>query len=145
MPFRFSLATVLRVRESLESNEERALQKIQLAMAHVVHQIEMLTTQITKLHQAREQALQQPISASHLHLLLQQAHGAGEKKESLLQDLQVLEQKRDEQIVRYQAAHRDRETLTDLSDKQRDAYDQEQLRAQQRSLDDIFIARRKQV
>jgi flagellar FliJ protein len=145
MPFRFSLATVLRVRESLESNEERALQKIQLAMAHVVHQIEVLTTQITKLHQAREQALQQPISASHLHLLLQQAHGAGEKKESLLQDLQVLEQKRDGQIVRYQAAHRDRETLTDLSDKQRDAYDQEQLRAQQRSLDDIFITRRKQV
>lgn len=145
MPFRFSLATVLRVRQSLEGNEERALQKIQLAIAHVVHQIEVLTAQIAKLHQAREQALQQPISAHHLHLLLQQAQGAGEKKESLFQDLQVLEQKRDEQIVRYQAAHRDRETLTDLSDKQRDIYDQEQLRAQQRSLDDIFIARRKQI
>ena len=144
MPFRFSLAAVLRVRESLEENEERALQKIQLAMARVVHQIEELTSQIKKLHDAREETMQQPISASHLHLLVQQAQGAGERKKALYNDLHALEQLRDQQIIRYQTAHRNRETLTEMSDKQRDAYEQDQLRTQQRALDDIFIARHHQ-
>ncbi|HEX4322524.1 MAG TPA: flagellar FliJ family protein [Acidobacteriaceae bacterium] len=144
MAFRFSLATVLRVRESLERNEERALQKIQLAMAHLAHQIDELTSKIVKLHEAREKTLQQPISASHLHMLLEDATSAAEQKKSLIENLHLLEQQRDQQILRYQAAHRDRETLTDLSDNQKDAYEQDQLRAQQRVLDDIFMARRHQ-
>lgn len=144
MAFRFSLATVLRVRESLERNEERALQKIQLAMARVVHQVDELTAQITKLHEAREKALREPVAASHLHMLLGDATAAGERKKVLLDDLRILEQQRDQQILRYQVAHRDRETLTDLSDNQKESYEQDQLRAQQRALDDIFMARRHQ-
>ena len=42
MAFRFSLATVLRVRESIELREERALKKIQMEMARVSHEIEEL-------------------------------------------------------------------------------------------------------
>ena len=142
MPFRFPLATVLRVRESLEKNEERALQKIQLEMARVSHQIEELTAKIAKSHETREQAMAQPIPARDLHTLLWEVKAATEKKKALHHDLQILEQQRDEQIKAYQDAHRDRETMTDMSNKQRDVYEQEQTRAQQKSLDDIFIARR---
>jgi len=142
MPFRFPLATVLRVRESLEKREERALQRIQLEMARVSHQIEELTARIAKSHDAREQAMAQPIPARDLHTLLWEVQAAGEKKKALRQDLQTLEQQRDQQIKVYREAHRDRETMTDMSNKQRDVYEQEQARAQQKSLDDIFIARR---
>ena len=142
MPFRFPLATVLRVRESLEKREERALQKIQLEMARVSHQIEELTARIAKSHHAREQAMAQPIPARDLHALLWEVQAAGEKKKALYHDLQTLEQQRDQQIKVYREAHRDRETMTDMSNKQRDVYEQEQARAQQKSLDDIFIARR---
>jgi flagellar export protein FliJ len=142
MPFQFSLATVLKVRESLEKREERALQKIQLEMAHVLRQIEELTEQIAKTHQAREQAMAQPIPASHLQTLLAQAQAAAERKIALFQALRTLEQQRDRQIKVYQQAHRDRETLTDMSNKQRDIYEQDQARAEQKTLDDIFMARR---
>jgi len=142
MPFRFPLATVLRVRESLEKHEERALQKIQLEMARVSHQIEELTVRIAKSHDAREKAMAQPIPARDLHTLLWEVQAAGEKKKALHRELQTLEQQRNEQIKVYQEAHRDRETMTDMSNKQRDVYEHEQTRAQQKSLDDIFIARR---
>jgi flagellar export protein FliJ len=142
MPFRFSLATVLRIRESLEKREERALQKIQLEVARVLHQIEELNAEIAKSHEAREHAMQQPIPASHLHMLLWQAQVAGEKRVVLFQNLLVLEQQRDQQIKVYQQAHRDRETLTDMSNQQRDLYELDQGRAEQKSLDDIFMARR---
>jgi len=142
MPFRFSLATVLRVRESMEKREERALQKIQLEMAHVLRQIEELNAEIAKSHEVREQAMQQPIPASYLHMLLWQVQAAGEKRVMLFQNLLVLEQQRDQQIKVYQQAHRDRETLTDMSNQQRDLYEQEQARGEQKSLDDIFMARR---
>jgi flagellar export protein FliJ len=142
MPFRFSLATVLQIRESLEKREERALQKIQLEMARVLHQIEELNAEIAKSHKMREQEMAQPIPASHLHMLLWQVQAAGEKRVMLFQNLLALEQQRDQQIKVYQQAHRDRETLTDLSNQQRDLYEQEQARGEQKSLDDIFMARR---
>lgn len=142
MPFRFSLATVLRIRESLEKREERALQKIQLEMAHVLRQIEELNAEIAKSHEMREQEMAQLIPASHLHMLLWQVQAAGERRVTLFQNLLVLEQQRDQQIKVYQQAHRDRETLTDMSNQQRDLYEQEQARGEQKSLDDIFMARR---
>ena len=142
MSFRFSLATVLRIRESLEKREERALQKIQLEMAHVLRQIEELNAEIAKSHKMREQEMAQPIPASHLHMLLWQVQAAGERRGTLFQNLLVLEQQRDQQIKVYQQAHRDRETLTDMSNQQRDIYEQEQARDEQKSLDDIFMARR---
>jgi flagellar export protein FliJ len=133
---------VLRVRESLEKREERALQKIQLEMARVLHQIEELNAEIRKSHEAREHAMQQPIPASHLQMLIWQVQVAGEKRGTLVQDLLVLEQQRDQQIKVYQQAHRDRETLTGMSNQQRDLYEQEQARGEQKTLDDIFMARR---
>ena len=142
MAFRFPLATVLRVRESVEEREERALQRIQLEIARARRQIEELSAAITNAHLAREEALRRPVPASHLHTMLADAQAAVEKKKTILHALHTLEQQRDQQMKIYQAAHRDREMLTDMQDQQLNAYQQEQSRAQQKNLDDIFIARR---
>jgi flagellar export protein FliJ len=142
MAFRFPLATVLRVKENIEEREERALQKIQLEMERVRREIEELSAHLEKAHDAREQAMQRTIPAGHLHTMLWEARAAAEKKKALLHTLQILEEQRDQQMKAYQAAHRDRETLTGMFDEQRDAYEQEQTRTQQKHLDDIFIARR---
>jgi flagellar export protein FliJ len=142
MPFRFPLATVLRVRKSLEKREERALQKIQLDMARIARQIDELSAEIAKAHQVREQAMQRPIPASHLQMHSWSSEAALARKKSLLRDLFRLEELRDLQLKAYHAAHRNSETLTDLLHKQRDAYELEQARTQQKQLDDIFIARR---
>jgi flagellar export protein FliJ len=142
MPFRFALATVLQVREGLEKKEERALQKIQIEISRALHQIDELSAEIQRSKSAREAAMKQPVQAIHLHMLLAAADVAERKRKVLRDSLLKLELQRDQQIKIYRAAHCDRETLTDMSDKQRDAYDQKQTRLQQKSLDDIFIARR---
>jgi flagellar FliJ protein len=142
MAFRFPLATVLRVRESIEKREERALQSIQLEIARLLRQIEELSAEIAQAHIARNTALQKPIAAINLQMMTWQAHAADDRKAALLQTLTALELKRDEQIKVYQAAHRAHETVLNMKHEQQDAHEQEQTRAQQKYLDDIFIARR---
>ena len=141
MAFRFTLATVLRVKESIERREERALREIQLEMARVSRQIDEIDANIAQSQNARNHLLQQPTPAGQLQTMLWEAQAAVEKRKALLQTLQTLEQQRNQQLKLYQAAHRDHETLINLANEQRTAYELAEARAQQKYLDDIFIAR----
>jgi flagellar biosynthesis chaperone FliJ len=67
---------------------------------------------------------------------------AEQRLRSMLGQLQVLEQTRDKQMKVYQAAHREREMLTDIRKRQKDMYEREWLREEQKRLDDTFMARR---
>lgn len=142
MAFRFPLMAVLRVRESIEQREERALQRIQLEMARVVRQIEELNEAMARAHAAREQALRRTMPGGELQSMLWQVQAAAEVKKALLVTLQGLEELRLQQMKVYQAAHRDHETMINMRNEQRDAYDVEQARGEQKYLDDIFMARR---
>lgn len=142
MAFRFPLATVLRVKQSLEKREERELQRIQLEMARVAHQMEQLTEAMAKAYAERNQALQQALPAGQLHTMLWEARAAAEAKNALRITLQGLEEQRLKQMKVFLAAHREHETIINLFNEQRNAYEVEQTRAQQKYLDDIFIARR---
>ena len=142
MPFRFPLATVLRLRESVQKQEERALQKIVLEMARVARQIDQATVEIAEACNAEERAMQRPIPASQVQMLVWKKQAAIEKRASLDCNRRTLEQQRDRQLKVYHAAYRNSETLIDLRDSQRDKYEQERARADQKRLDDIFGARR---
>jgi flagellar FliJ protein len=139
--FRFSLASVLRVRESIERREELALQKAELEVARVRRRIDELTGEIAKAIDAREKALQQPIQAHRLQNMDAEISSAAEAKQTLLETLQTLQQQRDAQMKLYQAAYNGRRMLTDLSAQQKTEYELEQDRAQQKRLDDIFASR----
>jgi flagellar export protein FliJ len=141
MPFRFPLAAVLLVRENAEMREERALKKIQMELARTARQVEELNAAMAHAHDARERALQEPIPSFQLHEYQRQIEEAAEKKKTLLHQLQILRQELGRQMRVYQAAHRDREALTGMLQEQREAYDQEQARQQQKQVDDMFMAR----
>jgi flagellar export protein FliJ len=141
MAFRFTLATVLRFRESVERREELALRKIILEIARVRIEIERQTEEIGAAQEAINKAMQKPISAYHLHGLLNAVNMIVDRKKALIESLVPLERKRDMQMKAYQAAHRDRQMLSDMATRQREAYEQTQARAQQKFLDDIFAAR----
>jgi flagellar export protein FliJ len=145
MAFQFSLAAVLQIRESIEKREERALQAIQRDVARAVHQVEELTVAIGGAHRAREQALEQTISGGHLHTLFWEEEAAEQRLISLVATRKILEQAREKQMKIYQAAHQGRELLTDMRKKQREIYDRDWLRVEQKRLDDIFMARRHRV
>ncbi len=142
MAFRFPLAAVLLVRQNAEEREERALKKLQLEMAHALRQVEELDGVIARANHAREQAMQQPIVALQLHGYLWESHQAAEKRQALLHRIAVLRLEIARQMKAYQAAHRDREALSDMQEKQQAAYALKQSREQQKQLDDIFMARR---
>jgi flagellar export protein FliJ len=141
MAFHFPLAIVLKLRESVEEREERALQRIQAEIVLVENQIEEMNQLIANSILERERILQSLSPAYRLHCVLGDAQAAEDQKLMLFEQLQGLEQLRQEQVKVYHAAHRDRETLTNMSDEQRGLYEQEQVRTQQKTLDDIFIAR----
>lgn len=143
MPFRFPLAAVLLVRENAEQREERVLQKIQQEMAQVSHQIDALDAEIADVHGARDRAMVEPIPAFQLHSILLRAEDAAKQRKPLQEKLASLLEDRNRQMKIYQAARRDHEALTNMLQKQREAYEQEQTRNAQKQLDDIFISRRR--
>jgi flagellar export protein FliJ len=141
MAFRFPLATVLRFRASVEKREDLALQMLLLEMARTRRQIEQMTAEIEGAREARSKAMQKPVVAFQIQAMDNDIETAADRKKNLLESLTALDRQREIQTRKYQAAHRDRQTLSDMSARQRDAYDQERARTEQKFLDDIFAAR----
>jgi flagellar export protein FliJ len=141
MAFHFPLAIILKLRESVEEREERALQRIQAEMVLVEYQIEEQNELIANAIVERERILQNLAPAYRLQAVLGDAQSAEDKKQMLFEQLHLLEQQRQQQVKVYQAAHRDRETLTNMSDAQRGLYELERARTEQKNIDDVFMAR----
>lgn len=141
MPFRFPLASVLRVRESIEKREEVALLALQLDVARVRRRIDELTNEMGKAWQEREQALQRTICANRLHTMQAEMNAAAEAKQIMLESLQTLKRQRDAQMKIYRSAHTGRQMITDLFNQKKSAFEQEQLRIEQKMVDSVVTAR----
>ncbi|MGA2534410.1 MAG: flagellar FliJ family protein [Terracidiphilus sp.] len=141
MAFRFSLASVLRVRECIETREELALQRVQFEIAQLRNRIELLTADIENKHNERNSALQKPIHARQLQAILSEINAGIEAKKTLLNSLATLEQEKEKRMKVYHAAHADRQMLSDMLAHQRTDYNKEQVRSQQKLLDEIFSSR----
>ena len=141
MPFRFSLASVLRVRESIERREELALQRVEMEVARVKHRIDEWTDELARAGEARENALRNSIPAYDLQSMDAQMNAALDAKQILLDTLQTLQQQRDAQMKLYQVAYNGRQMLTDLLEQKKSEYKQEQDHAQQKRIDDLFASR----
>lgn len=141
MGFRFPLSTVLRFRESVEKREELALQSIQLEIAGVRRHVDELTSKITQKYESVELAMQRPVQANSLQLMLDEVNDAIEERLNCLLALEVLQQERKVRLNSYRDAHSGRQMLTDIFTQQQNAHEQKQSRTQQKFLDDIFAAR----
>ncbi len=142
MPFQFSLAAVLRLREGVERREERALQKLQLEVSRLTLRVEELAEQSKRTHDTQTHVLEQPVAACHLHALQSALMTIEENRRALLAEIQRLKQERDRQMTVYQAARRDRELLAQMKANQFEVYEKYSRRQEQKKLDDIFISRR---
>jgi flagellar export protein FliJ len=141
MAFRFTLASVLRVRENIEQREELALQRAELEVTRVRRRIDELTEKHIRVLQARERTLRQAVPAHRLQSMQAEMNAIVEAKKNLLKTLEAVQQQRDAQMKVYQSAHTGRQMLTDLSEQKKSEYELEQDRAQQKRLDDIFASR----
>jgi len=139
--FRFTLEQVLRVRLSLERREELALQRTELEVARVRRRIEEQTEAIAAVNRRRHEALKKPMQAYLLQGMDAEINAAIDARKRALEDLKVAMERRDAQLKMYQMAHNGRQMLTDLEKQQRTEYDLEEMKAQQKKLDDLFAAR----
>ena len=141
MPFRFPLASVLRVRESIERREEIALKAAQLEVARVRRKIDEVTEEMTRICQEREQALRNTVSANRLQLMQMEIDAAGETRQALGEELRLLKHQLDAQMKAYRKARSGRQMLSDLLAQSKSAYEQQQARIEQKNLDDVVASR----
>lgn len=142
MPFKFALAAVLRVRESLERQEERVLQAIQVEVLRLEQQAASLRDLIARARCTREEMLRESVTGGQLHSTLMEEQAAERELERTLTALQSMELQREEQRKIYLVAHRERETLSEMFETQKSVYEQGRAREEQKRLDDLFAARR---
>ena len=142
MAFQFSLATVLRVRGIIEEREEGILQKILSDISKVFDDLERTDAQLAESDASRDADVFKPRIGLQIHAYYGELKGLKQRRKDLEGQIQKLEQARDAQLIVYEAAHRDREMLTDMYEKSRTAYDSDMGKREQKTLDDNYIARR---
>lgn len=143
MAFDFPLHSVLKVRSLAEEREERLLQRILQEIAATRLAVEDTELRIAETNLAR--GTQQAAAATDLQARYAEVEQLRQQRAELQSHLAKLEQLRDAQMAKYSQARRDREMLSEMREEQRTAYDQQQARQEQSSLDDTFraLARRR--
>jgi flagellar export protein FliJ len=142
MSFQFQLAPVLKVRESIEKQEERALERIQLEIALASRQIESAQEAMANARRDWQQALRNATPATHLQSMLEHEQSFDVARQASIEKLARLKAQRDQQLKRYHVAHRDHESLLNIRNERLAEHKQQQARSEQKTLDDIFAARR---
>lgn len=143
MTFRFKLDAVLRFRLSVEHSEEAALYRIVQEIAEADLQLQQVNVKQDHLRAQREEDLTRKLPAVHLLEIAERELDLKNTADSLRSRLRQLETQRLKQMAIYQAAHQDREILSELREQQRQAHQLEQKRQEQKMLDDLFLARGK--
>lgn len=143
MTFRFKLDAVLRFRLSVEHSEEAALYRIVQEIAEADLQLQQVNVKQDHLRAQREEDLTRKLPAVHLLEIAERELDLKNTADSLRSRLRQLETQRLKQMAIYQAAHQDREILSELREQQRQAHQWEQKRQEQKMLDDLFLARGK--
>ena len=142
MPFHFTLAPLLRLRESLEKAELQRLRMIAMHVAQVRVEIESLDCEIEG---ARRQLLEQTatgISGAELQIAALLEASRHEYRIRLVAKLYELERARQKQQARYTEVRQQREIVSNLRERQLSAYQREQARRDQQQVDEFFLIRR---
>jgi flagellar export protein FliJ len=143
MTFRFRLAAVLRFRQSVEHSEEAALHRIVQDIAAAELELQKVEARQDRLRAQREQDLTRKLPAVHLVEIAERELDLKNTADGLRLQLLQLETQRFQQMAIYQAARQERQVLSELHERERQAHQLEQRRQEQKMLDDLFLARGK--
>jgi flagellar export protein FliJ len=141
MPFRFALAPLLRLRQSLERQRSLRLREASLAVARAHQTLSRLEQFLADSALSDHAALSAGRSAAELQFALvsrDRLHGLRQKLQTELSGLELERQRAAEE---YQHAYREREVLDTLGTRQRDAYHQEERQREQHELDAAHLLR----
>jgi flagellar export protein FliJ len=142
MAFKFSLATVLRLREIADEREERLLMQIRQQMAQSHQELVDLDARCEAVVAHRESQLAAQIPATELQDSYMQLSVLEERRKTVREHLTKLEALRVQQMKVYETAHRNREVIEQIREEKLDLFQREQVRRDQHLMDDNFSARK---
>ncbi len=141
MPFRFSLSTVLKLRENLEQKESRILEQCYAELAAVQGRLWEAEQNIVHAREERGQQLKEGLPAIHLQLALQGETQLKQMRDSLQQKLGEAQARLREQIEIYKRARQQRDTLEEIRNQQMESYQREEAKNEQQQRDELHLLR----
>jgi flagellar FliJ protein len=142
MAFRFALAPLLRLRQSIERQRTLKLQEANLQLFRAQEELARLERSLDESAQSDAAALVAGRMAAELQFALVLRENLERFRQELQSDIRKLELARQEAVREYHQAYREREVLETLRARQRRDYQQEQLRRQQKELDATYLLQR---
>jgi flagellar export protein FliJ len=142
MAFRFSLETVLRLRQNLERQEELLLYKANQDVLVLKHQIDELDAGMAGNAHRQSVQLQAGVSAAELHFDLLCHATLLHWRDDLEKRFSKAQSARDSRAESFRRARRQREAIETLRNHQLQLYRQQEARQDQRRADDLFLLRR---
>jgi flagellar FliJ protein len=142
MAFRFALAPILRLRQSIERQRTLRLQEANLQVSRAQQKLAELDRFLCGCAQSDAAALAAGRTAAELRFASILRENLQRFREELQSDVRNLELLRQKALGEYHQAYREREVLETLRVHQRHLYQQEQLRRQQQELDAGYLLQR---
>lgn len=142
MAFRFTLAPLLRLRQSIERQRTLKLQEANLNVSRAQETLVQLNRSLSDSMRADETALKGGSTAAGLQFATLVVENMQRYREELQADISKLELLRQQALADYHLAFREREILESLRARQRRTYQQEQLRREQQELDATYLLQR---
>ena len=142
MAFRFPLAAVLRVRESLERKEQLILEQCYNRLHELQLQLARLDEQKQSWRRRYEEQLIESTIGIHVHVLIEERQPAERQREELLRLIADVQEKLKQQMARYRAVRQQREIVSELRSQGLEKYRRLELLQEQKSRDDLFLLRR---
>jgi len=142
MAFRFPLQALLRVRQSVERQQELRLQEAKQRVAAVERKVDEVERSRAALGQFEREELQIGVSAAQLQFDVLLRSVLMRQRKELETERARREELRDQRRRELQFARQQREAVESLRTQGLRAYREEQNRREQRRLDDLFLLRR---
>jgi len=142
MPFRFALAPLLRLRQSVERQRTLELQKANLRVARAQETLAQLKRFLENAAQTDSQGMAAGCTAAELQFASVLRENLLRLRQELQSELCQFELARQKALAAYHEAYRQREILETLRTSQRRAYQQEQSRREQQQQDADYLLRR---
>lgn len=142
MSFRFPLAPLLRLRQSIEQQRALALREANVALVRSQDSLAQLDRFLAASAQADSTDLTGGRRAAELQFALLCRENLERLREDLQSKIRELERKRQKAATDYQQAFRAREVLETMRARQRREYQQDELRRQQQQLDAAHLLQR---
>ena len=142
MAFRFTLAPLLRLRQSIERQRTLKLQEANVEVSRAQEKLAQLERSLSESTQSDATVLQAGRTGAELQFASILRENLHQYRQELQSDVRKLELLRQQALGEYHEAYRDREVLETLRARERRVYQREQLRRQQQELDATYLLQR---